>query len=81
MSGLPMTLRQTARPARKPLAPSRHAHSTALGKASRTKETSWFKNVTAMEGVACDIVGPHLAHADDGLRAVVDAAFTWARDA
>jgi hypothetical protein len=52
-----------------------------LGKASRTKETSWFKNVTAMEGVACDIVGPHLAHADDGLRAVVDAAFTWARDA
>ncbi|ADZ69038.1 ATP-dependent nuclease [Polymorphum gilvum] len=54
---------------------------TALGKASRTKETPWFKNVTAMEGVACDIVGPHLAQADDGLRAVVDAAFTWAHHA
>ena len=53
----------------------------ALGKASRTKETPWFKNVTAMEAVACEIVGPHLAHADEGFRTVVEAAFSWARHA
>ncbi|WP_019647123.1 ATP-dependent nuclease [Novispirillum itersonii] len=53
---------------------------TILGKASRTKETPWFKNVSAMEDVACDIVGPQLAQADKGFRTIVEKAFTWARD-
>ena len=54
---------------------------TALGKASRTKETPWFKDVTTMEKVACEIVGPHLQQADESFRMLVEAAFTWARNA
>lgn len=53
----------------------------ALGKASRTSGGSWFKNVTAMEEVACEIVGPNLAHADEMFQGVIEAAFTWARRA
>jgi putative ATP-dependent endonuclease of OLD family len=50
---------------------------TVLGKASKTK-SGWFKTVTLMEGVACDIVGPDLENADGGFRELVDEIFVWA---
>ena len=52
-----------------------------LGKAARTKKAGWFKSVTWMEDVARDIVGPDLANADAGFRALVDAIFAWAGNA
>jgi hypothetical protein len=52
-----------------------------LGKAARTKKAGWFKSITWMEDVARDIVGPDLANADAGFRALVDAIFAWAGNA
>lgn len=52
-----------------------------LGKASRAKKAGWFKSVTWMEDVARDIVGPDLANADAGFRALIDSIFGWASDA
>jgi putative ATP-dependent endonuclease of OLD family len=54
---------------------------TALGRASRTKQTPWFKNVSAMEDVAYKIVGPYLEMADEGFRTVIDSVFEWGRHA
>lgn len=50
---------------------------TVLGKASRTKKAGWFKSVTWMESVACDIVGPDLEHADADFRALIEDIFKW----
>lgn len=47
-----------------------------LGKAA--KSSSWFKSVTWMGDVARDIVGPDLANADAGFRALVHELFAWA---
>lgn len=52
-----------------------------LGKAARTKKAGWFKSVTWMEEVARDIVGPDLAEADAGFRALIDDIFEWAGNA
>lgn len=52
-----------------------------LGKAARTKKAGWFKSVTWMEDVACKIVGPDLANADAGFRALIESIFAWAGDA
>jgi putative ATP-dependent endonuclease of OLD family len=52
-----------------------------LGKAARIRKTGWFKSVTWMEDVARDIVGPDLASADAGFKAIVETIFTWANDA
>lgn len=51
-----------------------------LGKASRTR-AGWFKTVTWMEAVAFDIVGPDLADAEGGFRAMIDDVFAWVGDA
>lgn len=51
-----------------------------LGKAARTKKAGWFKSITWMENVACDIVGPDLAKADAGFRALLDDIFEWVND-
>lgn len=51
-----------------------------LGKAARTKKAGWFKSVTWMEDVARDIVGPDLANADAGFRALVEGIFAWVGD-
>jgi hypothetical protein len=51
-----------------------------LGRASRTKN-GWFKSVSAMEGVARDIVGPELQNADPAFREIVDEVFGWIADA
>jgi hypothetical protein len=48
-----------------------------LGKASRTKKAGWFKSVTCMEAVACDIVGPDLANVDAEFKKRIDDIFTW----
>lgn len=50
---------------------------TLLGKASRTKQSSWFKSVTWMEDVARDIVGPDLKKADIAFWQVVDDLYKW----
>lgn len=48
-----------------------------LGRASRVRK-GWFKNVTAMEAVGQDIVGPDLRHTTGGhLRPTIDAIFNW----
>jgi hypothetical protein len=52
-----------------------------LGKAARAKKAGWFKSVTWMEDVARDIVGPDLANADAGFRALVEGIFAWASNA
>lgn len=48
-----------------------------LGKAARTRKAGWFKQVTWMEDVARDIVGPDLANSDVGFKALVDDVFAW----
>jgi len=52
-----------------------------LGKASRTKKAGWFKSVTWMEDASRDLVGPDLANADAGFKALVDDIFAWAGNA
>ncbi len=49
-----------------------------LGKASRSKGNPWFKSVSRMERVACEIVAPDLGAADPTFRSIIDAAFDWA---
>lgn len=51
-----------------------------LGRASRMKRAGWFKSVSWMESVARDIVGPDLATADAGLKALIDEIFAWAEN-
>lgn len=50
-----------------------------LGKASRTKN-GWFKSVSAMEGVALDIIGPDLQNANAEFRATIDDVYRWIAD-
>ncbi|OAN53514.1 ATP-dependent nuclease [Sphingobium sp. TCM1] len=50
---------------------------TMLGRASRTRK-GWFKNVSAMEAVAQEIVAPDLHQTTGGqLRPTIDAIFAW----
>jgi putative ATP-dependent endonuclease of OLD family len=52
-----------------------------LGRASRTRK-GWFKNVSAMEAVAQEIVAPDLDRTVGGqLRPTIDAIFDWFRHA
>jgi predicted ATP-dependent endonuclease of OLD family len=48
-----------------------------LGKASKSKKSSWFKSVTVMETIGREIVGPDLAGADAGFRVSVETLFAW----
>jgi putative ATP-dependent endonuclease of OLD family len=50
---------------------------SALAKACATKSTPWFKNVTAMEHVGREIVGPVYQECDEGFRRIIDDLFTW----
>ena len=52
-----------------------------LGRAARSKRAGWYKSVTWMEDVACDVVGPDWVNADPEFRALVDSIFAWADDA
>ena len=52
-----------------------------LGKAARAKKAGWFKSVTWMEEVSRDIVGPDLANADPGFRALIERIFAGSGDA
>lgn len=52
----------------------------ALGKAAGNKTNPWFKNVTHMEKLARDIVGPALTDADAEFAGVLRGLFTWAND-
>jgi putative ATP-dependent endonuclease of the OLD family len=49
-----------------------------LGKAARMRKAGWFKSITWMEEVAREIVGPDLAGADAGFRAIVESVLIWA---
>ncbi len=51
-----------------------------LGKASRTKSAGWFKTITWMADVACDIVYPDLENADPGFRTLIEDLFVWTSD-
>jgi len=45
--------------------------------AKAAKQGSWFKTVSRMEEVAADIVGPHLAEAEQGFQEIVADLFDW----
>ncbi|MGE4535334.1 ATP-dependent nuclease [Halomonas sp.] len=49
-----------------------------LGASSRIRKAGWFKSITKMEGVARDIVGPHLDNADSSLKDPICHLFEWA---
>jgi hypothetical protein len=49
-----------------------------LGRAARRRREGWFKSVTWMEHVGHEIVGPDLADADPGFRAIIESVFAWA---
>lgn len=51
---------------------------TLLGEAARIRRAGWFKSISKMEGVARDIVGPHLDVADAGFKDMVHQLFDWA---
>lgn len=48
-----------------------------LGQTAKAKSVGWFKSITWMEGVACDIVGPDVAKAEEGFRRLVKDVFVW----
>jgi hypothetical protein len=52
-----------------------------LGRAARMRRAGWLKSVTWMEHAAREIVGPDLAEADAGFRAIVESLFSWAAGA
>jgi putative ATP-dependent endonuclease of OLD family len=52
-----------------------------LGHAARMRRAGWFKSVTWMEQASREIVGPDLAEADAGFRAIVESVFGWAAGA
>jgi putative ATP-dependent endonuclease of the OLD family len=48
-----------------------------LGRASRTKSASWFKNVRLMERIGRNIVGPSLSNSDKYFASVIEKIFAW----
>ena len=58
-----------------------HESRVVLGRAARTRKSGWYKSVTWMEGVACDIVGPDQTNTDAGFTALIESIFAWAGDA
>ena len=48
---------------------------SVLAKAAR--QSGWFKSVTWMEDAAADIVGPHLAQAEQGFQEILGGLFAW----
>jgi hypothetical protein len=48
-----------------------------LGKAARTKDSSWFKNVRRMEHIGRRIVGPLMEKSDVRFTSVVKEVFGW----
>ena len=51
-----------------------------LGKASKSKNNSWFKTVSHMEQAARCVVGPNLAESNDELTELVESLFTWCQN-
>lgn len=49
---------------------------SVLAKAARAKP-GWFKTVSWMEDIACDIVGPGLPRADAAFRALIEDLVAW----
>lgn len=45
--------------------------------AQASKRSGWFKSVTWMEDAAADIVGPHLAIAEQGFQDILVELFAW----
>ena len=45
--------------------------------AKASKQSGWFKKVTWMEDAAADIVGPHLAMAEQGFQDILAELFAW----
>lgn len=62
------------------LGPSSPETRPILGRAARSKKTGWFKQVTWMEDVARDIVGPDLESSDPEFRDQIEDIFKWAQD-
>ena len=51
-----------------------------FGKASRSKQNSWYKSVTIMENIGRHIVGPGMDEADDEFTKIIDGIFNWISD-
>jgi len=55
-------------------------HRVFLGSASCNKSNPWFKNVSTMEEVGRDIVGPYMKLSDEKFRVRLNSLFKWARN-
>jgi len=55
-------------------------HRVLLANASSGNNKPWFKNISAMEEVGRDIVGPELRRSDRGLREKINGLLEWCRD-
>ncbi|WP_394560073.1 ATP-dependent endonuclease [Aquipseudomonas alcaligenes] len=48
-----------------------------LGTASRIRNSGWFKSLTTYQEIAKNIIGPDLANADRGFKAITDQLWTF----
>jgi hypothetical protein len=48
-----------------------------LGRAAKSKTDGWFKDISRMEEVARDIVGPNLYECASSFRDVIEEVFSW----
>jgi putative ATP-dependent endonuclease of OLD family len=53
---------------------------TLLSRACTTKHASWFKNVSIMEYIGREIIGPALSQSEPGYRRIVENLFNWIND-
>ena len=55
-------------------------HREDLAKASSGKSTPWFKNVSAMEELGRDVIGPNLKNSQKDFRLLINKVMKWARN-
>ncbi len=55
-------------------------HRIILGNASSNKSNPWFKNVSTMEEIGKDIVGPNMKSSEKKFKVRLNALFKWARN-
>jgi putative ATP-dependent endonuclease of the OLD family len=58
-----------------------HESRKLLGQAARIKKAGWFKSISKMEGVAHDIISPHLNQSDNHFKDTLEELFDWAHGA
>lgn len=67
-------------PESKQIEPISEEYRSILAVASSGKANPWFKNVSTMEEIGRDIVGPNLGSSDKEFKSVIVALFKWAKN-